>query len=164
MNPLEVIGQDRIELYNKMHYPVAKALDFFMHGDNSQLDNLIGAEFQVQTERQLKPIAEHIESEVPIDNSSIDIVADIAGTKHTYENKATRELRNKCIKQITKAKGHYKDSKVLHHVVVLKDTRVSESMEKQINSVGADIIRSNFTREDIINSLLNIQKQFRGLN
>lgn len=163
MNTSEILG-DRIDLYNSMHYPLRKALNFFIDGDKTQLDNLIGAEFQYLTEMQLKPIADHIESEVPIENSSIDIVADISGFKHTYENKATRELRNKCVKQITKAKGHYKDSKVLHHVVVLKDTRVSESMEKQIKNVGGDILRSNLSREDLINSLLNIQKQFKALN
>lgn len=160
MNPIDVIGQDRIELYNKMNYPLSKALSFFAYGDRSQLNNLIGAEFQVQTERQLKPIADYVESEVVIGNSSIDIVAGISGFKHTYENKAVRDLSidKKVLKQITKAKGHYNDSRVLHHVVVLKDTNVPEDMEKQIKSIGADLIRSNISREDLINELFRIQR------
>jgi hypothetical protein len=165
MNPIEVLGQERINLYNKMHYPVQRALDFFMHGDKSQIDNLIGSEFQFQTERQLKPVADHIESEVEVRNSSIDIVADISGFKHTYENKAVRVLNNKkVLNQIAKARGHYKGKEVLHHVVVLSDTKVSPEMEQQINSIGADVIRSCLTREDLLNELLNMQKLIRALN
>ncbi len=157
------LDQQHIDMYNKNNFPLKYAMDFFIYNNLKYFDNLVGMEFMIYFANYLKENGvTNIETEIPITtrygDTSIDIICNIGKEKHSFECKCSKHLRNnKAILQIKKAKT----LDYIPHLVVVRNSIVDPSMKRRLDKLDADLIRTPATKEDIIDRMLNIQKQFR---
>lgn len=183
-----ILGKERIEQYELNRFPLELVYEF-MNGrlgrkSEGVFNNLVGYEFNTHVVKTLQKLnAENIKSEVDIQtglgNTSIDCIATFnvaqkfirvlptlmeepfyINGENTFENKATRKLPKKTLMQVKKAKTLYSST----NVIVLADTKITPEICKKIYNEDTNIIRSVVSKNDLINNLLNIQKQIRILH
>lgn len=187
-----ILGKERIEQYELNNFPITLVYEFMngMAGKREKgiLTNLIGFELNIHVVRVLRNMnAENIKAEVGIQtnlgNTSIDCIATFnvpqkfkrvlpsmkeepfyVSGENTFENKATKRLNKETFKntlmQLRKTKTIYSYT----NIIILADTKITQVKCKKLYDEGTNIIRSVVSRNDLINNLLNIQKQIRVLH
>lgn len=168
----DVLGEQRIELYERNGINIKQAMMFFSGMSNASqqrfgwYENFIGAELTHQMRLYLEQQGAKTKVEVPCGNSRIDCVAvvkdkpPVLRTVHigyesydplpkgvnTFENKAARKkLQGKAVSQLRNTcKGNYKNN----HIMILANTLITEGMLRAVKEYG-DIVRMPMTREDL---------------
>lgn len=170
------LGNNRIAHYTLSRLDLNEFYNF-LNGDSSNINLLIGHEFNVYYVERLKTNnVKNVKFEVLNNNVCVDAMCDLEGTEpfevilpdgkiiakkykagtHVFEAKAHNNLTSKAVEDAYKLKQLFENV----HIVVPSETKIHPTIFNELEKIGVDIIMRKISKRELKKRLYLIKKRF----